>query len=105
MRRQQELSFYQLEIQLAQQEAAQLIEILSRNFSEISLVYSCRGFHIHIRDEETAFWNRKKLIALVRSLTKRGLVMDEWVSSGGMRLFRVPYSLNGLVSSAVFPLS
>ncbi len=105
MRRHQGLSFCRLEFQLAQQEAAQLIEILSRNFSEISLVYSGRGFHIHIRDEETAFWNRKKRLALVRSLTKRGLVMDEWVPSGGMRLIRLPYSLNGLVSRAVIPLA
>ena len=105
MRRHQGLSFCRLEFQLAQQEAAQLIEILSRNFSEISLVYSGRGFHIHIRDEETAFWNRKKRLALVRSLTKRGLVMDEWVPSGGMRLIRLPYSLNGLVSRVVIPLA
>jgi len=57
MRRHQGLSFCRLEFQLAQQEAAQLTEILSREFSEISLVYSGRGFHIHIRDEEPAFWN------------------------------------------------
>ncbi len=105
MRRHQGLSFCRLEFQLAQHEAAQLIEILSRNFSDISLVYSGRGFHIHIRDEETAFWNRKKRLALVRSLTKRGLVMDEWVPSGGMRLIRLPYSLNGLVSRTVIPLA
>jgi len=105
MRRHQGLSFCRLEFQLAQQEAAQLIEILSGNFSDISLVYSGRGFHIHIGDEETAFWSRKKRLALVRSLTKRGLVMDEWVPSGGMRLIRLPYSLNGLVSRAVIPLA
>src|SRR5256885_14177067 len=105
MERHQGLSFCRLEFQLAQQEAAQLIEILSRNFSEISLVYSGRGFHIHIRDQETAFWNRKKRLALVRSLTKRGFVMDEWVPSGGMRLIRLPYSLNGLVSRPVIPLA
>ena len=105
MRRHQGLSFCRLEFQLAQHEAAQLIEILSRNFSDVSLVYSGRGFHVHIRDDETHFWSRKKRLALVRSLTKRGLVMDEWVPSGGMRLIRLPYSLNGLVSRAVIPLA
>ena len=105
MRRHQGLSFCRLEFKLAQHEAAQLIEILSRNFSDVSLVYSGRGFHVHIRDDETHFWSRKKRLALVRSLTKRGLVMDEWVPSGGMRLIRLPYSLNGLVSRAVIPLA
>jgi hypothetical protein len=56
-------------------------------------------------DKETVFWNRKKRLALVRSLTKRGFLMDEWVPSGGMRLIRLPYSLNGLVSRIAMPLA
>src|SRR5438552_19148588 len=78
---------------------------MSRKFSEISHVYSARGFHVHIRDDETHFCSRKKRLALVRSLTKRGSVMDEWVPSGGMRLIHLPYSLNGLVRRAVIPLA
>ena len=105
MRMHQGLSFCRLEFQLARQEAAQLVETLSRRFSQISLVYSGRGFHIHITDEETVFWNRKKRLALVRSLTKKGFVMDEWVPAGGMRLIRLPYSLNGLVSRIAIPLA
>jgi len=104
MRKHQVLSFCRLAFQLARQEAVQLVEILSRRFSQISLVYSGRGFHIHIIDEETVFWNRKKRLALVRSLTKKGFVMDEWVPAGGMRLIRLPYSLNGLVSRIAIPL-
>jgi len=105
MRRHQGLSFCRLEFQLAQQEAAQLVEILSREFSEICLVYSGRGFHIHIRDERTVFWNRRSRLALVKRLSKRGFMMDEWVPSGGMRLIRLPYSLNGLVSRVAIPLA
>jgi DNA primase catalytic subunit len=90
---------------LAQQEAAQLIELLSGTFSDISLVYSGRGFHIHIGDRETVFWDRKKRLAIVQSLTKRGFVMDEWVPTGGMRLIRLPHSLNGLVSRIAIPLA
>ncbi len=104
MRKHQGLSFCRLEFQLATQEAVQLVEILSRRFSQISVVYSGRGFHIHITDEETVLWNRKKRLALVRSLTKKGFVMDEWVPAGGMRLIRLPYSLNGLVSRVATPL-
>jgi DNA primase catalytic subunit len=105
MRRHQGLSFCRLEFQLAQREAAQLLDILSKEFSRMSLVYSGRGFHIHVTDKETVFWNRKKRLALVRSLTKRGFLMDEWVPSGGMRLIRLPYSLNGLVSRIAIPLA
>jgi DNA primase catalytic subunit len=32
-------------------------------------------------------------------------LMDEWVPSGGMRLIRLPYSLNGLVGRIVMPLA
>jgi len=104
MRKHQGLSFCRLEFQLAQQEAVELLEILSRKFSKISIVYSGRGFHIHIMDEETVFWNRKKRQTLIRSLTKKGFDMDEWVPAGGMRLIRLPYSLNGLVSRVAIPL-
>src|SRR6266851_6776819 len=103
MRKHQGLSFCRLEFQLARQEAVQLVEILSRRFSQISVVYSGRGFHIHITDEETVFWNRKKRLTLVRSLSKKGFLMDEWVPAGGMRLIRLPYSLNGLVSRVATP--
>src|SRR5438093_13203111 len=56
MRRHQGLSFCRLEFQLAQHEAAQLIELLSRNFSDISPVYSGRVFHLPFKDEEHAFY-------------------------------------------------
>jgi len=105
MRKHQGLSFCRLELQLARQEAVQLLEILSRRFTQINLVCSGRGFHINITDEETVFWNRKKRLALVRSLTKKGFLMDEWVPAGGMRLIRLPYSLNGLVSRIAIPLA
>ena len=104
MRKHQGLSFCRLEFQLATQEAVRLEERLSRKFSQISIVYSGRGFHIHITDEETLFWNRRRRLALVRSLTKKGFVMDEWAPAGGMRLIRLPYSLNGLVSRVAIPL-
>ena len=104
MRKHQGLSFCRLEFQLATQEAVQLVDTLSRRFSQINLVYSGRGFHIHITDEETVSWSRRKRLALVRSLTRKGFVMDEWVPTGGMRLIRLPYSLNGLVSRVARPL-
>ncbi len=104
MRRRQGLSFCRLEFQLARREAVELLEVLSRKYSRLRVVYSGRGFHIHILDDETLFWTRKRRLQFVQSLTKRGFLLDEWVATGGMRLIRLPYSLNGLVSRVAIPL-
>jgi DNA primase catalytic subunit len=105
MRKHQGLSFCRLEFQLARQEAVQLLELLSRTFYHIRLVYSGRGFHIHITDRETFLWTRKQRLTLIRSLTRKGFEIDEWVPAGGMRLIRLPHSLNGLVSRIAIPLA
>ncbi len=104
MAKHQGLSFCRLELQLAKQQTLELVETLSKSFEELRVVYSGRGFHIHIFDEDTFFWPRKRRLGLVRSLTRRGYSMDEWVPAGGMRLIRLPYSLNGLVSRIATPL-
>ena len=104
MSRHQGLSFCRLELQLARDQAVNVVDTLSKSFSEVRLVYSGRGFHIHIFDGKTFFWTRKKRLKLVRSLVKKGYLMDEWVAAGGMRLIRLPYSLNGLVSRIAIPL-
>jgi DNA primase catalytic subunit len=104
MNRRQGLSFCRLELQLAQGHALDLMNELSRSFAELRLVYSGRGFHVHVLDKDTFFWTRKQRITLVRSLVRRGYLMDEWVASGGMRLIRLPHSLNGLVTRLAIPL-
>ncbi len=104
MKRHQGLSFCRLEFQLAKQETVEISEVLSHRFTHVRVVYSGRGFHLHILDDETLFWTRKRRWQFVRSLTRRGFVLDEWVPAGGMRLIRLPYSLNGLVSRVAVPL-
>lgn len=105
MSRRQGLSFCRLELQLARNQTVELVEVLSKSFSNVRTVYSGRGFHVHVFDSNTFFWTRKQRLRLVRSLVRRGYVMDEWVAAGGMRLIRLPYSLNGLVSRIAIPLS
>jgi len=100
----QGLSFCRLELQLAQEHALELIDELSEYFGELRLVYSGRGFHVHVLDEDTFFWTRRQRLGLVRSLVRRGYLMDEWVAGGTMRLIRLPHSLNGLVSRLAIPL-
>ena len=41
---------------------------------------------------------------IARSVKERGFAIDEWVTIGEMRLIRLPFSLNGLVSRIVTPL-
>jgi len=100
----QGLSFCRLELQFAQEHALGLIDELSDYFGELRLVYSGRGFHVHVLDEDTFFWTRRQRLRLIRSLVRRGFLMDEWVAGGAMRLIRLPHSLNGLVSRLAIPL-
>jgi DNA primase catalytic subunit len=102
--KQQGLSFCRLELQLAQEQVLGLMDELSGSFGKLRLVYSGRGFHIHVLDEDTLFWTQRQRLTLIRSLVRRGYLMDEWVARGGMRLIRLPHSLNGLVSRLVAPL-
>ena len=104
MNRREGLSFCRLELQLAQEQTSSLVDELSHFFGELRIVYSGRGFHIHVLDEDTFFWTRKRRLKLTKSLAHRGYVMDEWVAGGGMRLIRLPHSLNGLVSRVARPL-
>ncbi len=100
----QGLSFCRLELQLAQEQALELIDELSEYFGELRLVYSGRGFHVHVLDDATFFWTRRQRLTMIRSLVRRGYLMDEWVAGGAMRLIRLPHSLNGLVSRLAIPL-
>ena len=104
MERHQGLSFCRLELQLARMQVLELYELLSRRFGDIQIVYSGRGFHLHVLDDKVLWWTRKKRLAYANSLIRKGFVMDEWVTAGGIRMIRLPYSLNGLVSRIALPL-
>jgi DNA primase catalytic subunit len=105
MKRNQGLSFCELELQMVKQEARGLYEFLANRFSEMRAVYSGRGFHLHVLDHEAFRFNTQERLDLAGQVKKAGFHIDEWVTSGEMRLIRVPYSLNGLVSRIVLPLT
>ena len=89
---------------MVREEAIKLYEELEKQFSEMRVVYSGRGFHIHVFDKEPFTWKRKQRRILAQELKKKGFLIDEWVTTGGMRLIRLPYSLHGMVSRVVLPL-
>ena len=104
MKRNQGLGFCELELDMVKEEAVRLHEYLASHFSDLRIVYSGRGFHIHVFDPEAYKLNTKQRLMVAQEVKKRGFDIDEWVTSGEMRLIRLPYSLNGLVSRIVLPL-
>lgn len=105
MRRHQGLGFCEVELNLARDETARLYERLEGLFSDMRIVYSGRGFHIHVLDEEVFRWSRQKRGGLAKKLKDEGFHVDAWVTSGGMRLIRLPFSLHGMVSRIALPIT
>lgn len=105
MARRQGLSFCMLEFRMIRDKTIQMYERLTDLFSELSVVYSGRGFHIHVFDPETSVWPRRERRRLALKMKNEGYPIDEWVTTGGMRLIRLPYSLHGMVSRVVVPLT
>ena len=104
MKRNQGLSFCELELEIVRKEAIGLYEFLSERFSDLRVVYSGRGFHLHVLDKDAYALSTEERLSLAREAKQQGFHIDEWVTSGEYRLIRLPYSLNGLVSRIVLPL-
>jgi DNA primase catalytic subunit len=105
MKRRQGLAFCEIELNMVKDEAIKLHEELEKQFSQMRVVYSGRGFHIHVFDEEPFTWSYRKKQILAKELKRKGFLIDEWVTTGGMRLIRLPFSLHGMVSRRVLPIN
>jgi len=104
MKRHQGLAFCGLELKMVREETLKLHEELEKQFSQMRVVYSGRGFHIHVFDKEPFIWSYRKKQILARGLKNKGFLIDEWVTTGSMRLIRLPHSLHGMVSRLVVPI-
>ena len=103
MARHQGLSFCDWEFEEIRRQAADLFDELEREWSRLRVVYSGRGFHIHVFDDAAFQLTRKQRGTIARGFARR-YAIDEWVTSGEMRLIRLPYSLHGMVSRIVIPV-
>ncbi len=103
MRRHQGLSFCDWEFEETRRQAAELYDRLAAEWSHVSAVYSGRGFHLHVLDRDAYALTRAQRAGLARRYGKR-FALDEWVTSGEMRLIRLPFSLHGMVSRIVVPV-
>lgn len=104
MRRNQGLSFCELEFQMVKDETVRLYEYLEKRFSHLKIVYSGRGFHLHVFDKNAYELKVTEREVIAGDVKAKGFHIDTWVTLGDMRLIRLPYSLNGLVSRIVIPL-
>ena len=104
MARKQGLGFCKIELDLARKETVDLFEHLEKQFCDVKAVYSGRGFHLHVFDQQAYNLKSNERLKLARHIKQAGFHIDEWVTTGESRLIRLPYSLNGLVSRIVLPL-
>ena len=104
MKRQQGISFCEIELNMVKQEAIALHGYLERRFKKLKVVYSGRGFHLHVLDTKAYCLSVEERLAIAKEIKGAGFHIDEWVTSGEYHLIRLPYSLNGLVSRIAFPL-
>jgi DNA primase catalytic subunit len=104
LKRGQGLSFCELELEIVKGQVVGLWEFLEGRFVGLRVVYSGRGFHVHVFDEAANKLTRKERHELSEEVKARGFDIDTWVTEGEMRLIRLPYSLHGLVSRIAIPL-
>ena len=98
------MGFCETALKMVKNHTINLYEELSKNFTRLEIVYSGRGFHIHIFDCDSFSWTYNKRKVLADNILKQGFPIDEWVTSGGSRLIRLPFSLHGMVSRIVYPI-
>ena len=75
---------------------------LGKEFKKIRIVYSGRGFHVHVLDRRAFLFSINERKSLNKKFAEYPI--DPWVSGGHINLIRMPYSLNGLVSRKVIPI-
>ena len=89
--------FCMYEFKAVRKQALSLSSELRKEYEEVSIVYSGRGFHVVVDDERAYLLGRPERKRIASQLGKR-YDIDEWVTEGSSRLMRLPGSLNGLVS-------
>lgn len=103
MRRRQGLSFCDWEFEEIRRQAAALAEEAGRRWFDVRVVYSGRGFHVHVFDPAAFHLSRRDRLRIAHTFGEK-YAIDAWVTSGEMRLIRLPYSLHGMVSRVVVPV-
>jgi len=79
--------------------------LLQKGYKKLEVIYSGRGFHIYIEDPESYTWTFEQRDRLAKwAKEEERIPIDTWVTRGGTRFARLPYSLHGLVGKIVTPI-
>jgi DNA primase catalytic subunit len=97
------LGFCATAFKITRENTLHLYDALKERFTDVRIVFSGRGFHIHVFDTEARFLTRKERETIGVYYQRYGI--DPWVTSGEMHLIRLPFSLNGTSSRVVKPLN
>jgi DNA primase catalytic subunit len=86
--------------------AIKLYDILAKSgYQKLETIYSGRGFHIYLEDAECYAWKLEQRDSLAKSIRdQEHIPIDIWVTRGGTKYARLPYSLHGLVGKIVTPI-
>jgi DNA primase catalytic subunit len=104
MKRGQGLGFCNTELTMVKEQAIGLYEYLEKQFTKMCIVYSGRGFHVHVFDKEAYSLSTVERTEIADDVKSKGFDIDKWVTAGEMHLIRLPYSLNGMVSRIAIPI-
>jgi len=91
------LSFCMIEFRMIMRQARELYADLKEEYNEVGIVFSGRGFHVVVDDKEAYALTKEERTAIAKEMLRR-YDIDEWITTGGSRLMRLPYSLNAIVS-------
>ncbi len=96
-------SFCEKCLEKAKSETIELYKKLKKDFgfNSLKIVYSGRGYHIHVLDRNAFTLTPKERRKITAKLLKSGFHIDEWVSNGHISLARMPGTLHALVSRIV----
>lgn len=87
----------------AYKQTLKMNKTLKKYFKKTRIVYSGKGFHIHVLDKRAYSMDNEERKQFVKKFRK--FPIDPWVSTGNISLVRMPYSLNATVSRIVLPLN
>ncbi len=92
-----------IEFNILRRKALSMLDELQQTYSKLRVVYSGRGFHVHVFDEDTLYLSPEERQAIAHDIAKR-YPIDEWVTAGNIKLIRLPHTLHGMISRICIPL-
>lgn len=98
------VSFCEYELGIVGEKTIELLDELKSEYRKIGITYSGRGYHIHVRDKSAILMSRHERREIAEQMGQN-YPIDEWVTEGESHLIRLPFSLNGLVSRIVLPVT